>query len=586
MIPSQFVRRQNNHQAPRRHDNRRRLLVESLEGRQLLSTFTVTNVNDSGSGSLRQAIISSDSSSGSTVNTINFDIGTGGVATIALKSGLPAITHPVVIDGTTQPGTGTTPGIVLNGASAGKSTDGLTVQASNSTVKGLVVDYFGGTGVLVSGASGDTITDDYIGVTAAGNVAAGNGYDGIHFTSGAQENVVSDDVISANVARGVEIEGGSHNNTVEDCMIGTDVTGTKPLGNGDSGVLITDGSNDNVVGGTTAAARNVISANENRGVHITTSSGNLVEGNDIGTDVTGTKPLGNVDSGVLIDGGSTDNVVGGTTVAAGNVISANQLRGVHITSSSANLVEGNDIGTDVTGTKPLGNGDSGVLIDGGSTDNVVGGTTAAARNVISANQLRGVHITSSSANLVEGNYIGTDVTGTKPLGNGDSGVLIDGGSTDNVVGGTTAAARNVISANQLRGVHITSSSGNLVEGNYIGTDVTGTKPLGNGDSNVLIDGGSSDNVIGGTTSGAGNTIAYSGQNGVHLDDASTGNLIEGDTIDDNAQNGVEIDSSPNTSVINCTIESNDGWGILVTSSSNCVFTNDSILDNGLGGVKD
>ena len=123
MIPSQFFHRRDNRPALRRQTNRRRLLVESLEGRQLLSTFTVTNVNDSGSGSLRKAIISSNSTSGSTVNTIKFNIGTGGSETISLKSALPAIMHPVVIDGTTQPGTGTTPAIVLNGSSAGNNAD-------------------------------------------------------------------------------------------------------------------------------------------------------------------------------------------------------------------------------------------------------------------------------------------------------------------------------------------------------------------------------------------------------------------------------------------------------------------------------
>ena len=420
MIPSQFLCRQNNRLASRRQVNRRRLLLEPLEGRQLLSTFTVTNDNDSGSGSFRQAIISSDSTPGSTANSIKFDIGTGGGQTISLKSAFPAITVPVIIDGTTQPGTGTTPGIVLNGSNAGGNTDGLKLEASSSTVKGLVIDSFGGSGVLVSGASSNTITDDYIGVTAAGNVAAGNGYDGIHFISGAQDNVVSHDVISANVARGVDIDGGSKVNTVEGCMIGTDSSGTLPLGNLDSGVYIEDNSNHNLIGGTAPGAGNTISANVARGVHIDSGSEqNVVEGNMIGTDVTGTKPLGNGDTGVLMSDGADDNVVGGLTHAARNVISANLARGVNIDGSSGNLVEGNFIGTDVSGTKALGNAFSGVLMSDGADGNVVGGTTAAARNVISANGYRGVHIFSGSGNLVEGNFIGTDVSRANPLGNAD-----------------------------------------------------------------------------------------------------------------------------------------------------------------------
>jgi len=589
MIPSQFFRRQDNRPARRRQANRRRLLLESLEGRQLLSTFTVTNVNDSGSGSLRQAIVSSNASSGSTVNTISFDIGTGGSETITLNSALPAITHAVVIDGTTQPGTGTTPGIVLSGSSAGKTAVGLSLHASNSTIKGLVIDSFGGAGVLVAGASNDTITDAYIGVTAAGNVAAGNGGDGIHFTNGAQNNVVSDDVISANGARGVDIDGGSHGNTVEGSMIGTDVTGTHALGNGDSGVIIQNKSNNNVIGGTTAGTGNVLSGNQLRGVRIDSGSKhNVIEGNMIGTDVTGTMPLGNADSGVYVSEGSNDNTIGGTVAGAGNTISANGKRGVFLdTSSEGNVVEGNMIGTDFSGTVALGNGNSGVRIADGANDNVIGGTTAAARNVISANKDYGVDIdNSTSDNLVEGNYIGTDVSGAKALANGDSGVMIENGSDCNVIGGTAAGAGNTISGNTLRGARIdTGSEKNVVEGNMIGTDYSGTKPLGNGDSGVLITGGSDENVIGGITPGAGNIISDNQANGVELSGAGKGNLVEGDTIENNTNNGVYIDKSSYTTVSNSTSEYNLGWGILVTGSSNDTLTNNKTAHNGLGGVK-
>ena len=141
-------------------------------------------------------------------------------------------------------------------------------------------------------------------------------------------------------------------------------------------MLISGGSSDNLIGGTTPAARNVISSNGQHGVHIYDSADNQVEGNYIGTDVSGTKPLGNLQSGAYIDDGSANNTIGGTASGDGNVISANMLRGVHIdTKSNNNLVEGNDIGTDATGTKPLANDDSGVLIAGGSTGNIIGGST-------------------------------------------------------------------------------------------------------------------------------------------------------------------------------------------------------------------
>jgi titin len=777
MIPSNSMGRQDNRSVRRRQANRRRLFVESLEGRQLLSTYSVTRAGDSGSGTLRQAILSSNTSSGSAVNTISFDIGSGGLATISLKSALPAITHPVVIDGTTQPDTGPTPGIVLKGSGAGTSAAGLTLKASNSTIKGLVIDSFGGAGVVVNGASNDTITDDYIGVTAAGNAAAGNGGDGIHFANGAVKNVVSDDVISANQAHGVDIDGGSSDNTIEGSMIGTDVSGThalgnsysgvcienssnaytiggtttgagnvlsgnklrgihiqsgskhnliegnmigtdvggtNPLGNADSGVLIT-GANSNTVGGKTVVARNVISANGRYGVHIddgsldnvvegnfigtdssgakplgnadsgvyvdqssnvntiggsvagagntisansnrgvfldTSSEGNVIEGNMIGTDVTGTLALGNRQSGVYIADGANDNVVGGTTVLARNVISANGHYGVNIDKgTSGTLVEGNYIGTDASGSKPLGNGDSGVIIQNASDSNVIGGTATGAGNTVSGNTLRGVRIdTGSEKNVVEGNMIGTDYTGSKALGNGDSGVLITAGSDNNVVGGTTVPARNVVSANTLYGVHIDDgSTGNDIEGNYIGTDVSGANPLGNADSGVYVTNASNKNVIGGIIPGAGNLISGNGVNGVHIDSGSQsnpiegndigtaaggssdlgntqngvlitgnarnnvvggaspadtnvisynnangvklngagkGNVIEGDTIEHNTSNGVYINNSSYTTVSNATSEYNLGWGILITNSSSVTLTNNKTAHNGLGGVK-
>ena len=104
--------------AARTGSRRTRLRVEPLEGRQLLTAFTVSNTNDSGPGSLRQAIIGSNATNLVTPNTINFAIGTG-TKTIAPLSALPAITRPVVLDGTTQPGTGAAPRIVLDGTGAG-----------------------------------------------------------------------------------------------------------------------------------------------------------------------------------------------------------------------------------------------------------------------------------------------------------------------------------------------------------------------------------------------------------------------------------------------------------------------------------
>ncbi len=192
-----------------------------------------------------------------------------------------------------------------------------------------------------------------------------------------------------------------------------------------------------------------------------------------------------------------------------------------------NLVQGNLIGTDVTGTTALGNGQDGVVIRG-EPNNTIGGTTPGARNVISANNISGVRIQnipglgiiSASGNLVLGNFIGTHISGRVALGNRGPGVSIDA-SANNTIGGIQAGARNLISGNRSGGLvirnipslGITGASGNLVLGNFIGTDISATVALGNRGPGVRID-ASADNTIGGTTQGAANLIAANSSPGV------------------------------------------------------------------------
>ncbi len=338
----------------------------------------------------------------------------------------------------------------------------------------------------------------------------------------------------------------SGGNTIEGNFIGTDVTGTGALGNFRAGVSIGDGASDNTIGGTTPEARNDISGNDGDGVRIEFGggTGNLVQGNFIGIDVTGASPLGNDGAGIRI--AASPNTIGGTMAGAGNVISGN-LAGVFTDiGAGGDLVQGNFIGTDVTGTAPLGNSLFGLIM---GNNNTIGGTTAGARNVISANGIAGIDII-GSGNLVQGNFIGMDVTGTAPLGNAD-GVRIAGSNT---VGGTTAGAGNDISGNTI-GVDIDGGTGNLVQGNFIGTDATGTAPLGNSFVGVLIDAGSN-NMIGGTTVGAGNVISANGSDGIRLQLGTTGNLLQGNFIGTDVTGtadlgnfaGVAIDGSSSNTV--------------------------------------
>ena len=279
------------------------------------------------------------------------------------------------------------------------------------------------------------------------------------------------------------------------------------------------------------------------GIRLSISGGNIIEGNFIGTDVSGTSDLGNTNDGVRIE--TSNNTIGGTVASARNVISGNNNDGVEINGSAAsgNAVRGNFIGTTATGAGALGNSERGVYING-APNNVIGGTVAGARNVISGSTTNdGVEINGSAAsgNLVQGNFIGTDASGTTDLGNDVDGVRITG-APGNTIGGTASGARNVISGNDDDGVEINgnAASGNLVQGNFIGTNAAGTGALGNNAHGVHVSSSAPNNTIGGA--GAGNVIAFNGGDGIFIA-SGTRNRIQENSIFSNT--GLGIDLGPN-----------------------------------------
>jgi titin len=284
-------------------------------------------------------------------------------------------------------------------------------------------------------------------------------------------------------------------NKIINCYIGTNASGTAALPNKAHGIFCQ--TDNNTIGGTTTAERNLISGNAKAGVffYLNSAHHNKVLGNYMGTDVTGTKAIAN-QNGVHVNAGQY-NTIGGTTAGARNVLSGNIHDGVLINSGNAkgNVIQGNYMGTNAAGTAKLGNGWYGVEIS--QPENVVGGTAVGARNVISANGYAGVvmYLLTGHNNRVEGNYIGTDYTGTKDLGNVGAGVDMTNGAKNNIVGGTTTAARNIISGNDRIGVGIyNGSNGNQVLGNYIGICANGCALL-NAKNGVLINNGSSGNVV-------------------------------------------------------------------------------------------
>jgi parallel beta-helix repeat protein len=511
-----------------------------LKGRS--AVFIVSNVNDGTSpvpaGSLRAALNNANANPG--LDTIVFQVPGTGVHTINLAVTLPAIQDPVIIDGTSQPGYAGRPLIELNGAGAGANNAGLRLLAGNSVVRGLVLNRFAGDaidinpGTLELGPGTNVIQGNFIGTDPSGTARLGNGAEGI-LISGSTGNVVGGtdpanrNVICGSGDAGVYILSGG-TNVVQGNFIGVNAPGISRLSNLSIGIIIYN-STGNVIGGTTPGARNLISGNASSGVYLSAgSSGNMVQGNYIGTDLTGGVAIGNGVDGITIQG-AVSNVVGGTDAVAGNVVSGNGGSGIQMvgTGTTDNLVQGNLIGTDASGRSALGNALWGITI-WGAANNVVGGTVAGALNVISGNKQDGIYIlTNSTGNRVQGNYVGVDVTGRTAVGNTHDGILINSAS-GNIIGGTMPGAGNLLSGNGFFGAQfVGGATANSLQGNYVGTDALGRTSIANLLSGVRVDSGG--NIIGGISTGAGNLISGNTQDGIFIvGAAATSNLVQGNLI--------------------------------------------------------
>jgi len=196
------------------------------------------------------------------------------------------------------------------------------------------------------------------------------------------------------------------------------------------------------------------------------ADGITIANNWIGTTGTGSTGVGNTNSGINIQGANT--IVGGLGINDGNVITNNGNEGINVAGAGATgtIIQGNIIGLDPDGSTGSGNADVGIALLSGAHNTTIGGTTAEARNVISKN-LEGIEINSNN-NVVQGNYIGTDSLGTADRGNrSDDGIEIQSSATGNLIGGTSPGAGNLIAFNALAGVNVVSGSNNAVLGNLI-----------------------------------------------------------------------------------------------------------------------
>jgi hypothetical protein len=575
-------------------------------------TFTVTNTNDSGTGSLRQAIIDANANPGT--DTITFNIPGTGPHTIQPLSALPTITDSVTIDGYTQ--TGASPNtnpqgmglntvlmIELDGTNAGDVVNGLYITAGSSTIRGMVINNFYNC-ILLETEGNNLVEGNFIGTDVAGTsvpesyfnagiwVWHGSGGNTIGGTTPGARNIIS------GFYRGIWLYPAGiyppDGALIQGNFIGTDITGTAALPNS-FGIAINNASNNIVEKG------NVISGNYWCGVLIDGQeldgvyygNNNIIRGNYIGTDATGTLSLGN-EKGISMEVGQ-NNIIGGTNVEDRNIISGNTEEGIYIKGAEAVTTEthyfpeewttegtiiGNYIGTDVSGLTALGN-ETGVFIDLLCEYYTIGGNTPGERNVISGNELYGIRIDGSAEetylewrprdNTVKGNYIGTDASGTAALGNG-MGVFIQAAS-NNTIGGATTGAGNVISGNNLHGVSLEFYTESItIQGNFIGTDAGGSVQLANIGNGVVDDG--LYNIIGGITPEARNVISGNQQDGISIStqySSVLGNYIGTDASGTNA--------IPNT-----------GNGISITGSDNFIGGNlpvalNVISGNGLNGIE-
>ncbi len=628
----------------------------------------VTTTNDSGPGSLRSAIYyafdlspsSSPAPVSPTSTTILFHIPNtdpnfnGQVYTIKPTYIVTAPGDGTTIDATAQTlFTGDTnlsgPEVVLDGSVqaqyefAGTFGPAFILRQANCAVKGFVIHGFDRQGIRITSDSasgsvgtGNSVSGCYIGTDETGTASVGNGSNnaGVEIIGGANHNLIGGltaaarNVISGSFASGISIhDSGTNNNVVEGNYIGLNAAGSATLANRGAGIEIVQGAQNNIVGGTTSAARNVISGNVQQGIVIVGSGtiGNFVQGNYIGLNAAGTSAAGNGSgdpvnhlfySGIDIFGGAQNNTVGGSAAGAGNVISGNIGPGMTVSqaSSNGNTIQGNFVGTNAAGTAAVGNGFAdpshgysfaGVEFFGGAQSNTIGGIVPGSGNVVSGNAAQGIFIgdTGTTGNLVQGNILGLNAAGTGAIGNGSSGVLLYNGAQSNTIGGANELARNVIAGNSGDGITIalTGTSSNNVQGNFIGLTMSGAAAVPNAGAGVSIFGAATSNLIGGTSAGARNYISGNNSYGVVISSSGTnGNVVQGNTIGllftggvAGNSHGVAIFGGPQSNTIGGTganagnmisANANEGIAMFESTDNKDAFSRNSIFGNGARGI--
>ncbi|AXY73905.1 T9SS C-terminal target domain-containing protein [Paraflavitalea soli] len=452
------------------------------------ATFTVTNTNSSGAGSLAQAITDANNNAGP--DDIQFNIAGAGPFTINLAAALPVIgAGGLTINGYTQ--TGAVQGLIatrtiqININAAGAGGNAFTIDADNVTIAGLAIYSAPGYGIKVNpnGVDNVNIWGNYIGTNSTG-LATGLG----------------------NIAGGIDVNNGSSFTPSTNIIVGTNGDGTNDANEGN---LITSSASP--------------TTNNGDGVLFWRCTGSIIAGNIIGLDKNGSGTgFGHSRDGVIITVFSTNNTIGtngnGTSDALEkNIICANAGRGILVgASSNNNVIAGNSIGIDGT-NGPAGNGTQGIEILN-SSNNRIGtdgiGANGDEGNAISDNGQAGIRINSASFfgfeassndNTIAGNFIGI-------FGNGGNGIELLASFSpftvnNNIIGSNRDGTGdvdegNTIINNTLNGIFAsmpgagTAITGNKFSGNAIydngllgidlagGTEVSGVTANDDGDADA------------------------------------------------------------------------------------------------------
>lgn len=331
----------------------------------------------------------------------------------------------------------------------------------------------GGNGLRVNNSDDTTIQANFVGMGADNGTAVGNGQNGVVIEGNSSRTVMGGpipmgNVVAANTMNGIVVQDKASEFTTYNTFCGLAAFKDDPIfGNGQDGMLITS------TGANILIRTNVITRNGDDGIEVSgNAKGVRIAGNIIGLNTEGLLPMGNVDNGIEIGGNAQNIIVGGPqptfNVIPRNAIAHNGGNGVAIVGSAKNnLINHSYIGTDIFGQGLHGNGEAGVLIDSGTSGNIIGAIDPAMPTVISNNASHGIVLRGTHDNTIMSTKIGVELDGTTAAGNGGSGVFITAGSYDNVIASEAGAPKNIIANNVARGILADSGSSNAFQANSI-----------------------------------------------------------------------------------------------------------------------